>query len=256
VVRRFALVGSLLAMLLGGCSGSSSIGDAELPALTGLEQSDLTGYWKLETIEVDGVVTPVEIGVNTARPAWILIGDGIEGSGGCNGFNSLDREPWTLRNGTLYPGDVMFTAALCVVEGESDAVMATETVVKLFLWGARENGFGVAITSDGTMRWSLGTTGLLFVPVDGPVHGPPPPPETGIGRLECSPGVMIRDRVSDTGVDGEVILRSAVPEVVVVNEDPVGWFWWGYDSSGTVIAAVAKGDIVPVVYELFTCEEH
>ena len=244
-MRRLVRVGSLLAVLLGGCSGGAV-----------LEQSDLAGYWRLDTIEVDGEASEVEIGVNTVRPAWVLIDGHLEGSAGCNDFHGFDAAPWRLHLGRLVPGEILFTAMLCSLDGNTDAAMTTEVVIQSFLWGAREDGFDVAVTAEGLMTWNLGATTLTFSPADGPVHGPPPPPETGIGRLECSPGMLVRDRVPDTGINGEQILRESVPAVVAVESDPVDWFWWGYDSSGTVIAAVAKGDIVPVVYELFTCKDH
>jgi hypothetical protein len=238
-VIRVGLTGFLVALLLSACSG-------------GIDESHLSGYWRLDVIAVDGVATPVEPGVNTRGPAWILIGDIVEGSAGCNDFrNTIDR-PWSLESGRMLPGEVMFTAMACGYGGRTEPLEATERILQSFLWGAADAGFAVSVNGD-SMVWSLGATRLQFSRTDGPVYLPPPPPETGIGPLECSPGILIREQVPDTGIDGEQILRSAVPEVVEVFTTQEDWSWYGRETAGAVIAAVYRNDIVPVTFTLFTC---
>jgi heat shock protein HslJ len=226
-------------MLIAACSSSA----------TTIDPAHLQGYWVLESFEVDGVANVVELGVNTARIPWVvMIGDVLEGSGGCNDFTGFESPPYWVEGARLLFGDIMFTAALCIRDG-SESVMAAELAMLDALWRSPE---GVVVESgDAEMVWVAGDTRLVFSKSDGPPSPPPLPPETGIGRLDCLPGVMIRQSIPDFGSDGEQILR-AVPEVATVVSQPPDW-WWGYDSNARVIAAVAKGDIVPIVYELFTC---
>src|SRR5262245_33703770 len=105
-----------------GCSvGQSSSSD--------LDRSELQGYWVLEAIEEDGVRSDVEVGVNTARPAWIHFNEVIEGTSGCNDFrNSTER--WRFEDGRLWPGEVIFTAALCGADGDYESQMVTELAMQ------------------------------------------------------------------------------------------------------------------------------
>jgi hypothetical protein len=214
---------------------------------------DIQGFWVLESVEVGSVVTSFEIGINTYRTPWVEIGSLLTGSGGCNDFNEWEGDPFTFSDGVLIPGEILFTAVLCSYPDGTEAATTAEAALQQALWWSPE-GFRVELKPPG-MVWIAGDTRLLFSAAQGPPPGPPMPPETGIGRLDCLPGVMVRESLPDTGWDGEQILRAAVPNVVTVQTDPPGWFWWGYEASGAVVAAVAKGDIVPVIYELFTCTE-
>jgi len=80
----------------------------------------------------------------------------------------------------------------------------------------------------------------------------PPPPEQTFDRLDCAPGVVSRVDVRADGVDPEDLARDAKPGVVRVEPDPPS-SWWGYNSDGVVIVAVALNDITPVTYTVFTC---
>jgi hypothetical protein len=217
---------------------------------SGPSASDLQGFWVLESLEVAGVEIQVEVGVNAARTPWVEIGDLLSGSLGCNDFREFSDAPYVVSDGVLIPGEMMFTAMLCSAPDGTGDVMMIERMLQGAMSRSRA-GFQVKVVSSG-MAWVEGDTRLVFSRVTGPPSGPPIPPEPGLGRLDCLPGVMVRESLPDTG-DGEQILRAAVPNVVTVQTDPPGWFWWGYDASGAVVAAVAKGDIVPVIYELFTC---
>jgi heat shock protein HslJ len=235
--RAVRAVASLL--LVGACSSAA------------IDPAELQGYWVLESFEVDGVASVVEVGVNTARTPWVvMIGDVLEGAGGCNHFTGYESPPYRVEGARLLFGDIMFTAALCVRDG-SESVMAAELAMLEALWQSPD---GVVVElGDAEMVWVAGDTRLVFSKSDGAPSPPPLPPETGIGRLDCLPGVMIRQSIPDFGSDGEQILQ-AVPEVATVVPQPPEW-WWGYDSNSRVIAAVAKGDIEPVIYELFTCTD-
>jgi hypothetical protein len=79
-----------------------------------------------------------------------------------------------------------------------------------------------------------------------------PPTEGTFGELDCAPGTVSRIDVPGNGVDPEDLARGAEPGVVRVESDPPS-FWWGYDSDGVVIAAVALNDITPATYTVFTC---
>ncbi|MGA9594539.1 MAG: META domain-containing protein [Acidimicrobiia bacterium] len=74
-----------------------------------------------------------------------------------------------------------------------------------------------------------------------------------LGRLVCSPGVVVEERVPDTGQDQLEVARAAARDVVEVESDSPLW-WWGLDQNGTVIVALALGDADGADYQVWTCE--
>ncbi|HAX81394.1 MAG TPA: hypothetical protein DCY40_02360 [Actinobacteria bacterium] len=131
-----------------------------------LDPSDLEGYWVLESFEVDGVANVVELGVNTARTPWVvMIGDALEGSGGCNDFTGFESPPYSVEGARLRFGDIMFTAALCVRDG-SESVMAAELAMLEALWQSPD---GVVVElGDAEMVWDTGDARLRFSRADAP----------------------------------------------------------------------------------------
>lgn len=212
-------------------------------------EAALWGSWVLDAIEIDGEPFPITVGATTAGIPWLEIDGSMWGSLGCN---HLQSEDVIVVDGRLIPGDVIRTAALCTGPDGTD-VMAVEEIIT----GVLTRSDGPRLTLDGeedgrTMTWTEGATRLVFVPGTPPVPEPPEPPSS-LGPLDCSPGVVAEQRLGDVGGDPPQILRDLVPGVVeVVAGEPL--WWWGYDGGGTVIAAIARGDIEPVQYQVFSCD--
>jgi len=229
----------LLGLLLvaGACSRDATV-----------DRSSVEGTWTLDAIEVDGIHYDMTVGVTTAGVPWLEIGDRISGSLGCNHFHS---ESIVVANGRLTLGEVVQTAMLCGPEGTD--VMALEHIITGVL--TRSEGIAVTVVGSGTdrvMTWTEGATRLVYV-IGLPPVPPPPPPPTALGPLDCAPGSVAEMRIGDLGVEPAEILRDLVPGVVEVAPGDPLW-WWGRDAAGTVIAAIAQGDIEPVQYQVFSCD--
>jgi heat shock protein HslJ len=154
ISRAVRAVASLL--LIAACSSSA----------TTIDPAHLQGYWVLESFEVDGVANVVELGVNTARTPWVvMIGDVLEGSGGCNGFTGFESPPYWVEGARLLFGDIMFTAALCVRDG-SESVMAAELAMLEALWQSPDGVF--VELGDAEMVWDTGDARLRFSRADAP----------------------------------------------------------------------------------------
>jgi heat shock protein HslJ len=208
---------------------------------------DLEGSWILDAIEVDGVPYEMTVGVTTEEVPWLEIGERISGSLGCNDFQS---ESFVVADGVLLLFEVVRTAMLCGPEGTD--VMAVENI----LTGALTRSESIAVTvvgsgADRVMTWTEGATRLVYLSGLPPVP-PPPPPPTAVGPLDCAPGTVAELRVGDLGMTPARVLRDLVPGVVEVTPGDPLW-WWGRDAAGTVIAAIAQGDIEPVQYQVFSC---
>lgn len=107
------------------------------------------------------------------------------------------------------------------------------------------------------MTWRAGNTELFFESTETPPRPTTPPPQSSLGRLDCSPGGVAEERVVDDDRDAEQILLDMVPQVVCIEEDPVfappapaGWFYRGYDATDEVIAFIAGGDVAPPEYQI------
>jgi hypothetical protein len=86
------------------------------------------------------------------------------------------------------------------------------------------------------MTWTRGLTRLDFVAVGEPPPTTTMPPPTSSGPLDCAPGVVVESDTPDTGQ--VALVRGLDPAVVEVRE--VFPWWWGYDSSGRVVACVTE----------------
>ncbi len=122
-------------------------------------------------------------------------------------------------------------------------------------------GIGVSLDSEIELASPLGTRSLLdggtiparMVSVTTGDTPPASEPDSSLGRLECSPGVVVEERVLDTGQDPLEIARGFAPDVVEVESDQPLW-WWGLNAGGAVIVAVARGDAPGADYQVWTCD--
>ena len=213
-----------------------------------VDSSSLEGNWILDAIEIDGSPYDMTVGVTTAGVPWLEIGDRISGSLGCNHFQS---ESIVVADDLLTLDQVVQTAMRCGPYGTD--VMAVENIITGVL--TRSEGIAVTVVGSGAdrvMTWTEGATRLVYV-IGLPPIPPPPPPPTAVGSLDCAPGTVAEVRVGDLGVAPAQILRDLVPGVVEVTPGDPLW-WWGRDATGTVIAAIAQGDIEPVQYQVFSCD--
>ncbi len=221
------------------------------PGVTGEETR---GIWILESFSSGGSPQAVEVDVNTAQLPWVDLDETVQGQAGCNRFGAQSVE-WS--NGRLFASEVSSTAMYCGLDG--DQLMRAEFA----LTGALTDPAGVDVNVDGnTMTWRSGNIELVFRSAPEP---PPPttsPPAQSAGRLDCSPGHVVETFIDHSDRDTEQILREEVPEVVRTEEDlefappaPPGWFWLGYDGDDKLIAFIARGDVEPPQYQLFTCSE-
>lgn len=235
-------VGLLLGLLLGtsACSRDATV-----------DRDSLEGDWVLDSIEVDGVPYEVTVGVTTAGVPSLEIEDRVSGSLGCNDLHS---ESFVIADGLLSLSGTVQTAKLCGGSEGTD-VMAVEHIITGVLARSRSGGIAVSVVGSGpdrVMTWTEGATRLVYV-IGSPPIPPPPPPPTAVGWLDCAPDTVAETRVGDLGVEPAQILRDLVPGVVGVTPGDPLW-WWGRDGTGTVIAAIAQGDIEPVQYQVFSCE--
>lgn len=127
-------------------------------------------------------------------------------------------------------------------------------------------GVGITIDSQVELASALGERSLLD---GGPIpprvvdfeasDGPPLPttvPEvdnSSLDRLECSPGVVVEERVPDSGQDPLDVARDAESAVVEVEQKRPLW-WWGLNEGGTVIVGLALGDMDGADYQVWTCD--
>jgi heat shock protein HslJ len=230
------------ALLLAGCTSP------------GLDGGSIEGIWRLESFSVGGATEQVELGVNTASQPWIDIGERLTGKAGCNRFGSA----YSYENGTLFGGEGERTAALCVGEDSNQDLMKVEELFMDTLWDSPV-GIRVEVAED-TMTWRAGNVELSFRSTPAPPVPATAPPPTAIGRLDCSPGAVLETHVVNTDSSTEQILLEMVPKVVRTEADPefappapANWFYWGYDANETVVAFIARGDVEPPQYQLFTC---
>lgn len=127
-------------------------------------------------------------------------------------------------------------------------------------------GVGITLDSQVELASALGDRSLLD---GGPIpprvvnfeasDGPPPPttvPEvdnSSLDRLDCSSGIVIEERVPDSGQDPLDVARELEPAVVEVEPGRPLW-WWGLDEGGTVIVGLALGDMDGADYQVWTCD--
>ena len=241
MARRLALA----ILLLAGCTAA------------GPDDAAIRGTWLLTSFSVGGATEQVESGTNTADQPWIEIGDTLMGNAGCNAFQNTSEHPYSYEEGILFGGEGFQTAAGCIGNAGED-LMKVERLLLDTLWGSPV-GVRVEITDD-LMTWRAGNTELFFEPASAPPRPTTSPPPSSLRRLDCSPGVVSEERVTDDERDIEQILLEKVPQVVRTEEDidfapqaPDGWFYWGYDAAGEVIAFIARGDVEPPEYQVFTC---
>lgn len=237
---------ALVVLLLAGCSASAA------------DDPSLEGVWLLESFSEDGEHHQVQVDVNAPEQPWVeILETKMAGNAGCNGFGSTGKDSYIYQDGILVPGETAFNASLCMSEDGND-LMKVENLLTDVLWRYPE---GIEVeTIDDQMIWRAGNIELFFRSTPAPPVRPPPPSPTSIGRLDCSPGVVAEERIANDVLSTEQILLDSVPEVVRTEEDPefsppapADWFWWGYDENDTLIAFIARGDVEPPEYQVFTC---
>ncbi|HEY6627450.1 MAG TPA: hypothetical protein VI193_00530 [Acidimicrobiia bacterium] len=210
----------------------------------------IEGIWYLDAFELDGVEEDVEVGVNTSVQPWVEVSTLLTGSLGCNDFGS-NEESYSLSDGVLVPGEVFQTLSYCL-ENDLDegALMRAETAFTNVLLEPD----GIQVRTEGSqMMWAAAGTKLIFTKVDAPPPAPTTAPSTSHGRLDCTPGVVATVKSDDTGQDPEQLVREADSTVVRVEIEPPSW-WWGYDEEDQVTAAVAKDDVTPPTWTIYTCD--
>ena len=234
--------------LTAGCAADT--GDTE----------SLEGVWLLEAFSENGGYEIVQPESNTAKQPWVEIGVMISGNLGCNAFQSGTTNAYTYENGILKPGETLKNASACLGNGTND-VMEVENLITDVLWQYPE-GIAVEITNT-KMIWRAGNIELIFRSTASPPAQPPPPPPSVVGNLDCSPGFVWEEYIAGDSRTTEEVLLDTVSEVVRTEEDqsfvpsgPPGWFWLGYDENDTAIAFIARGDVEPPQYQLFTCVEN
>jgi len=227
------------------------------PTTTVAPYHAILGTWRLEAIHTPDDYLDVGIGINTAEHPWVEIDTAaISGNSGCNGFGTAGEYEFDGEWLTL--PDVYSTAMGCVGDDGSD-LMQIEAIFEELFWADPPR---IHVRSDGeTMLWRNGTYELRFYRGTPPAPAPPEPLQT-VGRLSCAPGYMVEQYIDDSTRETEQILRDEVPEVVRTEQDlefappaPDGWFWLGYDSDDNLIAFIARGDIEPPRYQLWTCSD-
>ncbi len=223
------------------------------PTTTQEASARVQGFWILDHFTVAGEQHPVEVGVNTAKQPWLEIGEAIGGNAGCNTFGASIE--WTASGFVAL--EVAREMQGCWLEG-ADLMAAENTLVE-----SLQQVKNVEVLSfDDPMVWRVGTNEFIFYRIDGPPVPPTTLPPREIGKLDCSPGYVIEESIEDSARDTEQILRDEVPEVVRTEQDlefappaPDGWFWLGYDADDNLIAFIARGDIEPPRYQLWTCSD-
>ena len=227
------------------------------PETTAAPNAMILGTWLLEALHTPDDYVDVGVGINTAEQPWVEIDtEAISGNSGCNDFGTaggyeFDGEWLTMR-------EVFGTAMGCVGDDGTD-LMQIETIFQELFWA---DPIQIHIHSNGeTMLWRDGNYELRFYRGTPPAPTPLEPPQA-IGRLDCSPGYVTEQIIEDSVRETEQILRDEIPEVIRTEQDlefappaPDGWFWLGYDADGTLIAFIARGDIEPPRYQLWTCAD-
>ena len=240
-VRLLAAAVALAAVLAAGCGSPDT-----LPLETSFPWP--AGVWALESFSVDGVESEVDVGVNTAYAPWVRMSDGVTGMLGCNDFQARGVE---FAEGILLFDDYIQSAVLCGY----DYTAGRMAVEHAFTTAFAERGAGIRVEVSGDrMTWSASRVRLVFISVEAPPQPPPLPPARRAARLNCSPGVLVEERVDAAGQDPEALIRRAAPEVSTIEAEPPS-FWWGYDEEGVVVAGLGLGDTVPAVYQVWTCAE-
>ncbi len=239
----FTLVVLGVAALVGSNVGDSD-GVAGPGVATTTSEESVQGIWVLSTYNTyEGTTRTVDEAALIASgrtPTWIEISPGgVTGYTGCNTFESSVAP---IQDGDVLVFDeIIVTAAGCQEETPEPALLEA-------LWSGPE-GFAVTIDSD-TMIWTTTAVELTFERrVRRPLVRPGEWP-SGIGRLDCSPGVSLTRILPDSGLTLAETLMS-IPGVVRVEEGEP--FSWGIDESGTVIAGAAYGDVEPRVIQLDAC---
>jgi hypothetical protein len=175
----------------------------------------------------------------------------MAGDAGCNGFSG--NEPLHLDGNVLTPGEVVFEAALCVEsDGSEGDLMESDDAFSGLLWSQDP----IVVELDGeTMTWSSNEITLVFRRSDGPPPTTtlPPPVYESIGRLDCSPGIVVETRVPDTGQEPVEIAQTVAPDTVDVFAGKPLW-WWGVNENDAVIVGLALGDMVGADYQVWTCD--
>lgn len=230
-----------ITIVLAGCSTANT------------ETPDISGVWVLESFSEDGTTKPVEVGVNAANQPWIQIADDVVAELGCNDFRSFDRHPYTYDDGILFIAEGLMSATACA--GENGDLMKTDDLLSNAIRaGARARREGDQMT------WTFEGAELSFQAVAEPPKKPEPRARTSIGALDCTPDVVGEERIVDAGADTLQVLLDTVPDVSWAEQDttfapgwPQGWFWLGYDKNDIPIAFIARGDIEPPEYLVYTC---
>lgn len=240
-IRAFAFkTFSVLGMTrIGGASGSGTLTDATFPIW--LSRSPIEGGWLLESFGVGGVEVMVEPGVNAVRVPWIEIGAALGGNSGCNSFHG-PPDGYSFADGVLIPGEVVVRAIGCN--------SPVEDVFIGMLWD-HADGIDVEFT-DGGMVWTAGDTRLVFISARALAQFPDGLSTSTQSPLDCSPSMVVRDSVLDTGQDPEELLRDASPDVVRVDPERVSW-WWGYNDLDEVIVGARIKDVRSVSHTIYTC---
>ncbi len=126
-------------------------------------------------------------------------------------------------------------------------------------------GIGIVLDSQAELTSPLGARSLLdggLIPArdvsfsttgDAPPTTAPENDDSSLGRLDCAPGVVVEERVPDTGQDPFDLAQAAVPAVVEVEPGQPLW-WWGLDEEGAVIVGLALGDATGADYQIWTCD--
>jgi hypothetical protein len=206
------------------------------------------GTWQVTSFTIDGEDQVVQPGVNTVVIPWVTISDGeVEGAAGCNGFGG----PITFTDdGSASMTDVAMEAAFC---GPDDGTLMQAE----FAFGAVMWSDNLSIEVDGDeMVWSNGSDSIVFASVNTPPTTVPivPPPQTSVGRLDCSPGFVEETRVADEGQDPLDIAQAANPNTVAVEAGgPLRYS--GVDANGEVVVELALGDSANADYQVWTCAD-
>lgn len=231
-------VGIALALTLVACTTAVQDSDAEI-----------FGTWLMVSFSQDGVPAPIKPDLNTAGEPYIDFDVRLSGVGGCNSFESSE-ETYLYEDGLLDPGEVVFTAALCVPE----ELNLAERALMAMLWA--ETPIEVEVEGD-SMAWTLDGETIAWVAIDEPPPPPTIPPQTSIGPLDCGSQELVSEDATIEGADFEAAgehLVSSQPGVETHEKfDPSSLNWTGYDSSGEPIVVVAFQDIFPEFFKVYTC---
>ena len=205
------------------------------------------GTWQVTSFTLEGEQQTVQSGVNAASVPWVTIRDGeVVGDAGCNGFGG----PLTFNpDASALMMDVVMEAAFCGPEDGS--LMQTDFAFEAVMWS---EDLSIEVTGN-EMVWSNGSDSITFTSVNSPPTTVPfePPPQTSVGRLDCSPGFVEEKTVADEGQDPLEIAQAANPNVVAIEPGEPLWFS-GVNANGEVVVELALGDSPGADYQVWTCE--